>query len=264
MRSLYKELYYLLPNISSKDAFHVITYEKRILDILILGMGINTVIYSVSNGFYTDTRYNEFATNQLMKDITIMNKIIKKPISLVKQSLLYSKNNTYDRACSLCNNDADYKYENGLFVCDVCHSSFLVGDYGKADINYFYSKKHTIRRTDGIYYINDERIKIIYSYGDGLFEHITIRRDMLYTKYNNLFKDTVFSNNYCRICSVNQKQLSIDELVNKNLCHVCEKIIKKYRWKIVSPLVFILLYKLDSHCSVKLCIDVKKYCLNFI
>ena len=255
MKENYRKLYFLLPLITNKST--VMNYERRTRDIIILGMGSDTVIYNIVNGFYTDTRYNEDATNQLMNDIQNMDNISRNANVIIKG---FSPNNRnyFDRACSLCNNDAEYKYMNGLFICCVCHSSFLTGFYGKADIGYYYSGRNNLTRKDGIYFINDERIKIIYSYGEGLFEHITVRKDVLYSKYSMRIPR---NNIYCDICAVNKRS---GDCGKKLLCEICAKILKDYNWKKVLPFVVVILYMLDDRCSVKLCCDVKRYCLLFV
>jgi hypothetical protein len=218
-------------------------------------------MFNITNGFYTDGRYNEHATKQLMKDILVMNRIVAEASPIMKNKICDSRGRRliFDRACSLCNNDAEYKYSNGLFTCDICHSSFLVGDYGKADIDYHYVAKKDKKRIDGIYYINHDRIKIIYSCVDGLFEHITIRKDALYTKYTpGKTKHLV----YCDLCVVNKKRCG--DARYDELCEICAKILSIFSWKKVLPIVAIIMWRIDGECEVKLCDDIKRYCLRFI
>lgn len=276
MREIYKNLYLLLPNINREHAYKVKNYERRICDIIILGMGRDTAIFNISSGFYTDSRYNENATNVLIRDIAKIGEIADAAAIVVKNNH-QGKRTYFERACSLCNNDADYKYKNGIYVCSVCHSSFINGIYGYADIEYFYKERRALCQSDnykdnitsdlhlsrekilrnrksGIYYINDERIKIIYSYGDAYYEHITIRRDCLYSKY---ISGKIEAYDYCNLCVVNKKDVN-------DLCDVCDKVLWVYRWKRVLPMAYVVLYMLDAGCEVKLCWDVKKYCLLFL
>jgi hypothetical protein len=277
-----------------KDTFHVKNFEKRCHDIIIIGMGNEAIIYNITNGM--SERYKERAVSILMRDMGDMNRIANNATDITKSKkyAYYIRNNgipSYggnirssigtsiyeDVACSLCNNDAEYEYSNKLHVCDVCHLSFLVGKYGKADISYEYNICAE-GRTDGIYYTNNERTKIIYAHGNNIHEYITIRADMLYTKwYYRALKD-VKENNikenksqylpaeacpvraaqlYCHICVVNKGS-------DCGLCYVCSDILREFHWKRVLPYVFIILNRIDDNSQIKLCHDIKRYCLLFL
>lgn len=261
-----------------KDTFHVKNFEKRCHDIIIIGMGIESVIYNITNGM--SERYKDRAVSILMRDMVDMNKIANSAIDITKSKkyAYYIRNNSIpsyggnirsfigtsvyeDVACSLCNNDAEYEYSNKLRVCDVCHLSFLVGKYGKADIKYEYNIRAE-DRTDGIYYSNNERTKIIYAHGNNIHEYITIRADMLYTKwyYRTLSEskeNNVNESQYCHICVVNKK-------TDYGLCYVCSDIIREFHWKRVLPYVFVILNRIDDNSQIKLCDDIKRYCLLFL
>jgi hypothetical protein len=265
-----------------KDTFHVKNFEKRCHDIIIIGMGNEAVIYNITNGM--SERYKERAISILMRDMADMNKIANNATDITKgkKYAYYMRNNgmpSYggnnrnpimttiyeDVACSLCNNDAEYEYSNKLHVCHVCHLSFLVGKYGKADINYEYNICAE-GRTDGIYYTNNERTKIIYARGNNIHEYITIRADMLYTKwyYHTLKYVNIKENNmrenkssYCHICVVNKRNID-------GLCYVCSDIIREFHWKRILPYVFIILNRIDDNSPTKLCYDIKRYCLLFL
>lgn len=265
-----------------KDTFHVKNFEKRCHDIIIIGMGNEAVIYNITNGM--SERYKERAISILMRDMANMDKIANNATDITKSKKYayymrnsgmpsYGGNNRNpitttiyeDVACSLCNNDAEYEYSNKLHVCHVCHLSFLVGKYGKADIKYEYNICAE-GRTDGIYYTNNERTKIIYARGNNIHEYITIRADMLYTKWyyralkNVNEKESNIKENkstYCHICVVNKRN-------SDGLCYVCSDIIREFHWKRILPYVFIILNRIDDNSPIKLCDDIKRYCLLFL